>query len=436
MHSRQPSPVLTDFSTESIGNNLNLVPDAQHSNLLGTFRERPKKSRRKLWDIPHKYHCPIIGTCLHIDELRRLVQKHRYNPDQQPSDYDLHVSFVTVANKKSFLSVATQKLLDKKHAVTIKQFAKAKDGKHLHHLWQDAVAKGQVPGAFWALMSHPKIDHSLEVLAFEQVHMLSHQVGAGLITDTKLLTEARTELNRVHQEAQRETRRTTARLTERNQRITTLEERLVQLQDVSTRLTEAHQRIKQLESDKWLTQLRERLEQAENELVNLRRFKAHAKNETARWREQYEANQVELKQTKAKLEEYRLSCSALEQLLVNEDSECKSCLSGEENPVRINLDGRRILFVGGRNSLTGHYRSIVYRCNGKFVHHDGGIEDNRHRLETLLTTADVVVCPANCVSHNAYLCAKRYCKRTAKPCVLIKSAGVSSFVQALEQVTT
>ena len=31
--------------------------------------------RRKLWEIGNKYHCPIVGTCLTVDELRKLARR-------------------------------------------------------------------------------------------------------------------------------------------------------------------------------------------------------------------------------------------------------------------------------------------------------------------------------------------------------------------------
>ena len=34
-----------------------------------------KNGRRKLWDLPKKLHCPIIGTCLDVDELHNLCEK-------------------------------------------------------------------------------------------------------------------------------------------------------------------------------------------------------------------------------------------------------------------------------------------------------------------------------------------------------------------------
>ena len=46
-----------------------------------------------------------------------------------------------------------------------------------------------------------------------------------------------------------------------------------------------------------------------------------------------------------------------------------------------NLGGRAIAYVGCRRSLVQHYRSLVEQLNGRFIHHDGGVEDNRSALE-------------------------------------------------------
>ena len=50
-----------------------------------------RPGRRKLWDIPHKYHCPVIGTCLCVAELRRIVARLVPRGTAPPSDYEVHV---------------------------------------------------------------------------------------------------------------------------------------------------------------------------------------------------------------------------------------------------------------------------------------------------------------------------------------------------------
>ena len=61
-----------------------------------------------------------------------------------------------------------------------------------------------------------------------------------------------------------------------------------------------------------------------------------------------------------------------------------------------------------------HFRALVESANGRFAHHDGDIEDGAQRLDRVLSQADVVLCPIDCVSHSAYLRAKKFCKRAAK----------------------
>jgi hypothetical protein len=74
---------------------------------------------------------------------------------------------------------------------------------------------------------------------------------------------------------------------------------------------------------------------------------------------------------------------------------------------------------------------LVEHCHGEFAHHDGGHENNMGRLQTVLASADAVICLTGNVSHGAYYVVKRHCKQHGRPCVLLKNAAVSSFCQGL-----
>ena len=74
------------------------------------------------------------------------------------------------------------------------------------------------------------------------------------------------------------------------------------------------------------------------------------------------------------------------------------------------------------------------QAGGRFAHHDGGLEDNPRFLDGVLSAADAVICQAGCISHGAYWKLKDHCKRTGKPCVYLKGAGVSSFVRGISEV--
>ena len=137
------------------------------------------------------------------------------------------------------------------------------------------------------------------------------------------------------------------------------------------------------------------------------------------------------RQATASLEALRNECSALE-ALVSADAGGEATPAREESPA-IDLCGRRVAYVGGRAGAVGHFRAVVESLNGRFSHHDGGVDDNIGRLGGVLNQADVVLCPIDCVSHGACLKAKALCKQSAKPFVPLRTAGLSSFVAGLHE---
>ena len=86
-----------------------------------------------------------------------------------------------------------QKALDRRHEAAIKQFAKAKDEAALRGLWDDAVKRGDIPGAYWAVLSHPAATDAVMRQAFGDVHMLSHMVGAANRADIRRLRQLEEE---------------------------------------------------------------------------------------------------------------------------------------------------------------------------------------------------------------------------------------------------
>ena len=100
------------------------------------------------------------------------------------------------------------------------------------------------------------------------------------------------------------------------------------------------------------------------------------------------------------------------------------------------LLGKRVLYVGGRPGTVVHLRSLIERHNGAFLHHDGGKEERDARLNEVLSQADLVVCPTDCVSHTACLRAKSFCKMAKKPFIILRSASRSSLANQLGEIAT
>jgi hypothetical protein len=395
--------------------------------------EPARKTRRKLWELPHKLHCPVIGTCLDAAELRRIARKARAQADGNLSDYDVHVSFVAAADDKNPLSLAAHKALEKKFASQVRRFARARSSEQLTGLWDQALALGDIPGALWATLTHSKCDTALRMRCFEEVHMLSHQIGAGQHADLRRLNEAereRDELKRAFDDLQRRTRR---QLEDREQRIVGLEHRLRDVDDERRRLSALQAALCDELAELRRSHAQRRITALQAELTEQRQQRAQAEQAGERWQAACEAAERRVGALEADCRDLTAECRAMERLLDQSLGGCDACAE-QDCGVPPDLAGRRILCVGGRNRLIEQYRELVARCNGRFEHHDGGVEDNRQRLGALLSAADAVVCPVDCVSHDAYYRLKRFCKRHRKPHVFLPSSGISAFVRALDSM--
>jgi len=95
------------------------------------------------------------------------------------------------------------------------------------------------------------------------------------------------------------------------------------------------------------------------------------------------------------------------------------------------LRDRSVLCVGGRPASVPFYRRVIERTGGRFLHHDGGDEDNVVQLDATLDSADLVICQTGCISHDAYWRVKDHCKRTGKPCVFVESPSRAGLERAL-----
>jgi Uncharacterized protein conserved in bacteria (DUF2325) len=97
----------------------------------------------------------------------------------------------------------------------------------------------------------------------------------------------------------------------------------------------------------------------------------------------------------------------------------------------IDLAGIAILYVGGRANQIPQLRALVESSGGQFLNHDGGLEQSLGQLPGLVSRADVVFFPADCVSHAAVAAVKRVCRQTATPYGPLRSASLACLMAAL-----
>lgn len=377
------------------------------------------RRRPKLWDLPQRWHCPLVGTCLPVADMRRLAARCGYQVDDM-SDYTLHTVVVGSCDDRSEMAEAVQRYLEKRYAASVGRFAKVRGETAVLALWREALAVGQdIAGALWAAWSHPDLSDDGGKEMYGDIHMLSHQVGAAARADLNELEASRRDNRRLRDEA-----------------------------EALRRGLEVVQR----EKDKALADLRRQVADAEAQAVLMARRDlelAESRRQARDYGTLFERAQA-LAQRVETLEERNAGNARRAQTLQTALLECQSDLAaaeaaleaslgsgcevgdcGRDCPSQAHLSGRCVLCIGGRTGLVDSYRRLVETRGGRFLHHDGGQEESLHRMDAAISSADAVLCQAGCVSHAAYWRLKEACKKLGKPCVFLQSPGVGSFARGL-----
>jgi hypothetical protein len=102
---------------------------------------RSRSRRRRLWELPANAHCPVIGVCMPLGLLRRLVNKG-VRGTALADDYEIHVGAIGECGARSRVSELLGEALDLRYSVVIHRFRDARDADAVLALWQEAVRAG------------------------------------------------------------------------------------------------------------------------------------------------------------------------------------------------------------------------------------------------------------------------------------------------------
>ncbi|MCP5245859.1 MAG: DUF2325 domain-containing protein [Burkholderiales bacterium] len=98
------------------------------------------------------------------------------------------------------------------------------------------------------------------------------------------------------------------------------------------------------------------------------------------------------------------------------------------------LAGRSVLCVGGQEHLYPAYRQIVEDAGGHFLSFHSRLDTSLSELHKLLNISDMVICPIDCIRHEAFFVTKRYCDRFRKPCVMLDKSRVTTFYNGIRML--
>jgi hypothetical protein len=378
---------------------------------------RSLRRRARLSELDSHLHCSIIGTCLSTNELRKLVPKFTSLDRHEATDLEIHHAAVELAIEGGDGAKALQKALDVRYAGAVRKFESSKDPDTLLALWKDALKSGDIPSAYWALMTHPQATLSVRQAAFGDLHMLSHLVGAANRADIRRLVALEEENTALKDKVERQQRRLHEMSIERD---------AAQRQSTELSLKAARQAsapADELEAE--VIVLREAL-RARDERLAIHTSRREVAEQRALIEQQNgEALSKRLDDAIAMLNAFHAECRALEKTLEDtlDASGAKSTLAS--------LQGKRVVYVGGRPGSNAALRQLVEAAGGDFVVHDGGIEDRKGMFAAALPRADVVVFPVDCIDHDSMNLLKRVCDRHQVDYHPVRTASVASFIELM-----
>jgi hypothetical protein len=392
----------------------NGLSSATLTRLIQSEDDQAARRRRKIWELEPALHCSIVGTCLSTTELRQVVAKAGGGGDSG-CDHELHGRGVLLGGRHDGAAKLLNKALDHRHRVAINQFDKAKTEEEVRALWREARQKGEIPGAYWAAMTHPATTKELIRMIFGEVHMLSHLVGAANRADIRRLCQLETENVELQAKVQRQQVQLRDAILSRDATIRELRELLAERvvrepAEPASLASPAPANLapelgRQLDGErKRRAALEGRVDKLRSELAREREIRAETERQELCLREELEALEADL------------------------------AVSETDEPEAASLDGLAVLYVGGRANQVATLRATAERYGATVLHHDGGIEDRGGRLAGLVSRADIVMFPVNCVSHDAALMVKRLCRQSEKRFVPLRSSGVASFLVALGRI--
>jgi hypothetical protein len=374
-----------------------------------------ERRRRRIWEIDGNLHCSIIGTCFSTAEMRQLLARLALDGAATASDHDLHGHAVRIVRTHDAAAKLLNKALDRRHALVINQLAKAKSEAEVSAAWSEALKRGDIPGAYWAVLTHPETGDALRRKVFGAVHMLSHLVGAA----------NRADIRRLHQLEQ-----------ENAALVAKVDRQQAQLRDALVARDEKIRALSAALSERIAAEDRGRAPEATPAqeaalatlIATLERKLAAEKARRERAERQARASGAAREAAEAAARRAAEERDALCSELAAAEENLAALLDDRETPRPLDLSGLSLLHVGGRPHQVDHLRVLSERASARFLHHDGGVDERSGLLPGLVSRADVALFPVDCISHDAALLVKRLCRQSGKPWIPLRSASVTAFL--------
>ena len=146
---------------------------------MKSFDKERATKQKKLWEIDRNMMCSVIGTCLSMEEARRIGNRFGAKCDDETQiDSVIHAMLVRDCQEQNIISTHVNKFLNKKFSGLVRVFQSLKTSEAVLENWQRLLSEGIIPGGYWAAITHNILTIKDKTRIFSDVHMLSHLVGS------------------------------------------------------------------------------------------------------------------------------------------------------------------------------------------------------------------------------------------------------------------
>ena len=358
-----------------------------------------------IWEIPSMLKCPVIGTCLSVDDHRNVLRKAGYKVKGR-LPHELHGAVMDALD-------ADTKVARKVHALLFKRHGKEAEAhletpvETLFAEFKEKMMTGELESLLYAMASRTLVPDAMVCELFGHLHMMAHTAKRDLLEERrklKTLSEKETAMADAHRRLKRE-------LLEASDRERRLAARTSELEAEVARLKTARTPVATSPSD--TTTLREQirsLREKNRHLVHLLEIRRPAAAD----------DRPLVPDTKP---------VAANPVLVDGPP----CFHGECEPESCDVDlcKKTVLVVGGMPRLHPRYRKNIEALGGDFEYDDGTMKGGKSALENRVRRSDVVICPINCNSHGACGAVKELCRKHGKQLRMLHSSSASAVRDAL-----
>lgn len=339
-------------------------------------------ARRRLWELPPQAHELLAAMALPPELLRRTAERalgrlHKAQCQLQGSASDVLYAVVHDLGTRNAVSEGVQQMLDRRWAAPLRCVAPLRDAETLMTWWRSQQGGGEEAGALWAVLSHAQGGGVQDAVLYQ---------ARGWV-----FAQARLALAGRAREAQH----------------------AASAQSLAAERTALQLRLQALQAER-----------------DAERRAAQATIAALRGELAAATAQPAAPALPARAEALPAG-PALPRAVPRAEPIVVHRPVHERGAPPDLVRGRRVLCVGGMPGAQARYRAIVETAGGRFEYHDGGIEDSVQRLDQQLGAADLVVCQAGCLNHEAYRRVKGHCRRTDTPCLYVERPSLAHFARTL-----